>query len=238
MPAPLTRIRALLVTVAASVLVVVGAGGTLAASTPTTLYACYNAYGQVAVTDVNQCKLAGGGRLVAFNVTGPTGPQGPTGATGPAGPTGATGATGPAGPTGAPGIGQAWAKSVACHDTPKGQSTQVATLSLGPGSYYVSATGSANDDNTGCYLGAGDGTVAMACNLAVDPPASLDVTAGNNININDGTAIGPAGAIAIDGTVRLTVPSTVALSCYDFDGTDNVSDVVLSALGLGQVTTQ
>ncbi len=79
------RIRALAVGAGAFALVAVGAGGTLAASTPTTLYACFNAYGQVSISDVNMCKLAGGGRLVAINTgggSGGTGPTGPAGATG------------------------------------------------------------------------------------------------------------------------------------------------------------
>ncbi len=92
-----SRLRALAVGVGAFALVVVAAGGTLAASTnPPTLYACYNTYGQVALSDVNTCKLAGGGRLVSWGtapVPGPTGPQGATGVAGP---------TGPVGPTGAP----------------------------------------------------------------------------------------------------------------------------------------
>ena len=43
---------------------------------------------------IPQCKLAGGGQLVAINTQGIPGPVGPTGASG------ATGATGPTGPTG------------------------------------------------------------------------------------------------------------------------------------------
>jgi hypothetical protein len=107
------RARVVGVGAAAVALVAVAAGGTLAASNPTTLYACYDASGNVRMADAPQCKLAGGGRLVSWSpgVTGPTGPtgltgnpgapgvQGPTGATGPTGlnPTGATGDAGPLG---------------------------------------------------------------------------------------------------------------------------------------------
>ena len=56
-----------------------------------------NTYGQVAMSDVAQCKLTGGGRLVYW---GTTPLPGPTGAVGPAGPTGAMGPTGPAGVAG------------------------------------------------------------------------------------------------------------------------------------------
>jgi hypothetical protein len=96
-------LRRTIVIGAAVALLGVGAGGTLAASTPTTLYACFNASGQVAMSDANTCKLAGGGRLVpifaAGGPTGATGPSGPQGATGPAGSTGAGGPTGSAGPS-------------------------------------------------------------------------------------------------------------------------------------------
>ncbi len=103
------RIRVLLISATAILLVTLGAGGTLAASTAPTVYACFNANGQVAMASVPLCRLAGGGQLVQINgqgIAGPTGPQGPIGAAGPAGPqgipgaNGATGATGPAGADG------------------------------------------------------------------------------------------------------------------------------------------
>jgi hypothetical protein len=91
-------LRTLAAGAAVFALVVVAAGGTLAASTnPPTLYACYNTSGQVAMGDVNQCKLTGGGRLVSWS-TVPM--PGPTGALGPTGPQGATGVSGPTGPGG------------------------------------------------------------------------------------------------------------------------------------------
>ena len=92
MPAFRPRLRALLVGAAAIALVTVGAGGTLAASTTPTVYACYNANGQVAMASIPQCKLTGGGQLVSINTQGLPGPTGPTGAQGPAGPAGPTGA--------------------------------------------------------------------------------------------------------------------------------------------------
>jgi len=94
------RIRALVVGAAAIALVTIGAGGTLAASTTPTLYACFNANGQVAMATIPQCKLSGGGQLAQINAAGVPGPTGPQGATGQTGPTGATGLAGPSGPTG------------------------------------------------------------------------------------------------------------------------------------------
>ncbi len=88
------RVRALAVGVGVFVVAAAAAGGTLAASNPATLYACYDAYGNVRLADIAQCKLPGGGRLVSWSTAGV---PGPTGAAGPAGSTGPTGPTGPAG---------------------------------------------------------------------------------------------------------------------------------------------
>ena len=101
MPSFHPRVRALVVGVAAVALVAVGVGGTVAASNPTTLYACFDVYGNVRMSASAICLLPGGGRLMSINVAGI---QGATGATGPAGATGATGAAGPAGATGATGL--------------------------------------------------------------------------------------------------------------------------------------
>lgn len=94
------RMRALLVGAGAVALVTIGAGGTLAASSPPTVYACFNVYGQVSMSSSAQCKLSGGGQIVQINAAGVPGPMGPTGPIGPTGPTGATGSTGATGPTG------------------------------------------------------------------------------------------------------------------------------------------
>jgi hypothetical protein len=116
MPAFHPRARALLVGVAALALVAIGVGGTVAASNPPTLYACFDTSGNVRMSASNLCQLPGGGRLVsiataggvgpagATGVTGPAGATGPLGASGPAGATGPLGASGPGGPTGATGI--------------------------------------------------------------------------------------------------------------------------------------
>ncbi len=96
---PVPFVRRIAVTGAAIALLAVGAGGTLAASAPITLYACFDAAGNVRISDLNKCKLPSGGRLVAIRggMVGDVGPTGPIGPTGPTGPTGATGPTGPAG---------------------------------------------------------------------------------------------------------------------------------------------
>jgi hypothetical protein len=100
------RLRAAVVGASVFALAAVAAGGAIASSNPPTLYACYNTAGQVAMSDLNQCKLSGGGRLVSWGtaqIPGPTGPIGPVGATGLTGPTGATGTAGATGPAGASG---------------------------------------------------------------------------------------------------------------------------------------
>ena len=103
MPAFHPRIRALVVGASAIALVAIGVGGTVAASNPPTVYACFDVNGNVRMSSSNLCQLPGGGRLVTINAAGVAGP---TGATGPQGPTGATGPSGPTGPTGG---SRAWA---------------------------------------------------------------------------------------------------------------------------------
>jgi hypothetical protein len=103
MPAFHPRIRAAAVGLTAVALLAVGVGGTFAASNPATLYACYDVYGNVRLSDKAMCQLPGGGRLTLINAAGVPGPVGPTGATGLVGATGPTGATGPSGAAGVSG---------------------------------------------------------------------------------------------------------------------------------------
>ncbi len=144
MPAFRPRLRALVVGGAAIALVTIGAGGTLAASTPT-VWACYNANGQVAMATIPQCKLAGGGQLVQINaagVPGPAGPQGATGLTGPQGATGATGATGPAGPGTVITAYVDPAGALISSSVPAGATLNVTRT--GPGAYLLVVTGLGN----------------------------------------------------------------------------------------------
>ena len=60
-------LRRVTVVIAAVAILGLGAGGALAASNPPTLYACFDVYGNVRITDINTCKLSTGGRLVAIN---------------------------------------------------------------------------------------------------------------------------------------------------------------------------
>jgi hypothetical protein len=86
MPAFSTRLRAAAVAVSSIALLAFAAGGTFAASNPPTLYAYFDVYGNVRLSDKNMCQLPAGGRLVSFStvgIQGPIGATGPTGATGP-----------------------------------------------------------------------------------------------------------------------------------------------------------
>ena len=94
-------LRRIGVVIGAAAIVALGAGGALAASNPPTLYACYDVYGNVRVSDKAMCKLPGGGRLAVINAAGIAGPVGATGATGLTGSTGLTGPTGATGSTAA-----------------------------------------------------------------------------------------------------------------------------------------
>jgi len=97
MPAFHPRIRALVVGAGALALVAIGVGGTVAASNPATLYACYDVNGNVRLSDSAICKLPGGGRLASWGTVGVPGPTGPIGQAGPTGPQGGTGSSGPVG---------------------------------------------------------------------------------------------------------------------------------------------
>jgi hypothetical protein len=113
MHASFRRLRVAAVGVSVFALVALVTGGTLAASTnPPTLYACYNVNGQVAMSDIPQCKLAGGGRLVNWTTVPAPGPTGPTGAIGPTGPVGPTGAQGE------PGTGTGWMHGYSAENAP------------------------------------------------------------------------------------------------------------------------
>ena len=76
------RVRALVVGASALALVTIGVGGTVAASNPPTLYACFNTSGAVSMSASNICLLPGGGRLATINAAGVAGPAGATGAPG------------------------------------------------------------------------------------------------------------------------------------------------------------
>lgn len=237
------RIRAAVVGVGAFFLVVVGAGGTLAASGPVTLYACYNAYGQVAVTDVNMCKLTGGGKLVGFNTVGPTGPQGPTG---PVGPTGATGAAstvagpiGPTGPTGATGAtgaaGQSglpvdWIKPVAFFDLPRYEEKNVAVLNLPAGTYYVSATATVNDDDPG------NARLGVHCWLNQYLSGTPFIFASGSVDTESQSA--PAGMMSLTGSPTLSAPGPVWFSCTGYAGSDHLNDIMLTAIQVQSVVVQ
>jgi hypothetical protein len=70
MPAFHPRVRALVVGASALALVTIGVGGTVAASNPPTLYACFNVNGAVSMSTSALCQLAGGGQLVTINAAG------------------------------------------------------------------------------------------------------------------------------------------------------------------------
>ncbi|MCU0505307.1 MAG: hypothetical protein MUE82_05965 [Chloroflexi bacterium] len=152
MPGFRPRIRALAVGVGAFALVAVAAGGTFAASNPSTLYACYDVHGNVRMGDTAQCKLPGGGRLVSWGSVGPQGPTGATGATGATGPVGPTGPQGPAGPGGIRG----WAYVAADGATIRG-SNVLRSFRSDTGRYCVAFTGV--DGDTAAAVATADGTV-------------------------------------------------------------------------------
>ena len=176
MPALRPRLRAVMVGSSVFALVAIAAGGVVAASNPATLYACFDNYGNVRLSDRNMCQLPGGGRLATINTAGVPGPTGPAGLQGPAGPAGATGPTGaigtqgPTGPQGIPGSTHAYSTSSAYDNIAVGSGvppTVVTSLSLPGGHYVLWATGTVVHSLRGgadnwvvCDLVAGGTTIA------------------------------------------------------------------------------
>ncbi len=235
MPASLGRLRVAAVGISAFALVAVASGGTLAASNPPVLYACFNAYGQVAMGTTNQCKLAGGGQLVSFNTVGPTGPQGPVGPTGPSGPQGIQGPTGPQGATGPSGSSVTYATAVPTANVPQSQHTKIAELSLPAGSYLLTATLTAEDDASG-----GNGEVSMDCALSLNFPVNINSPlqlGGVDIG-SESQPHGPDGMISLSTPVVLGGRTLADLDCYSYDGSDHVYGVRFQAQATDQIVNQ
>ncbi len=171
-----SRLRMLAVGASAFILVAVGAGGALAASNPTTLYACYDVYGNVRMSDVNTCRLPTGGRLVPINVAGIPGPTGPTGPTGPQGATGPRGATGPQGPAGDPGpTGPTGPTGPAGADAVGGANAQTVL----PFHQGAPVSGPWGDVIVQCYGASGLGVMVVSSPVAI-PPLVVEWAASRN----------------------------------------------------------
>ncbi len=201
MPASRSRLRALAVGVGLFALVAVAAGGTFAASNPATLYACYDAYGNVRLSDSAQCKLPGGGRLVSWSTVGVPGPTGPTGATGPMGP---TGPTGPAGVTGSLATTvislQAEANPLAFQPLWYANGIQVHVLCKGTPAAPVPQLGFGNFNSADIYVQGGPYTTVttLGNRLANSAPFTGQATM---------TAIGPLGALTAV-VMAVAIPGT------------------------------
>jgi hypothetical protein len=113
-----------------------------------------------------------------------------------------------------------WQTSNPGQDTPQAQTTTVATLSLPAGSFLVQVSGDAADDNNG------NENVAMKCQVDNGGPGTfIGVDANNNSDV----------PFALTGVVTLGAPAAVHLSCFDFDGSDHVEFINMTALRVGAV---
>ena len=236
-------IRRIGVAAAAFALVTVAAGSALAASTPVTLYACFNSYGQVAITDVNTCRLAGGGRLVPINVsgaagatgpagatgaTGATGAPGPAGATGLAGPTGADGATGPTGPTG-PSAGYAFQGAPMVTVTTGSASQVIPEQPVAAGSYIVTWTASVQNADAPVSPAA---TTCWVTNAGAQVD-SVDVTLGFASVPGSVVQTGLSGG----GALAPAAPTTYGLRCSAAVGSVLVMQASLTLVQVGSLTS-
>ena len=198
MPAFHPRTRALAVGVSAIALVAIGVGGTVAASNPPTLYACYDVNGNVRMSDSAICKLPGGGRLASWGTTGVPGPTGPVGATGPIGATGVAGPTGATGPSGV----RAWA--FVLFDGTVSLGSNVSSVShFATGSYCVFLNGI--DANTVAAVVSPYGGLANKTFAVTDPGACGVGVGPRGIQVEVFDAAG-AGVPPIDSGFSITVP--------------------------------
>lgn len=202
------KVKRLLIA-AAAVLVTLGAGSGIAAAAGTvtlpfsgdgnTINGCYSPGGQLKVLTAHHASCPRGMTPIHWNVTGPQGVRGPTGATGatgPQGPTGATGATGPQGIQGPKGdTGPAGTNVAAGQTCPSGQfvngfssggdiicaaPTTTTTASACPANSQLTfqVTGSPAGDVAGLqYWPGGTKTMAVAghsnCTVTVQVPAGV-----------------------------------------------------------------
>jgi hypothetical protein len=249
-------VRRAAIVVGTGAIVALGAGGTLAASAPApTLYACFDNFGNVRISDKNMCFLPAGGRLVAVNsggvpgpagatgatgVQGATGDPGPAGATGPTGPTGAgvqgnTGATGPTGATGAGVQGNTGATGPTGPTGATGAGVQGSTGATGPAGATgpTGATGASGGSTYAISTYTASQTLTTANQVVFCAPASGTITM-----TLPTPAVGNAGyVIAVKKTTTTGTCRVGTIAAIDRDSGNTYITMVNPANGGGGSTS-
>ncbi len=114
-----------------------------------------------------------------------------------------------------------WVNDIGTVNTPQGQTTTIGGLSLPAGAFLLDITGEAADD-----VGGSD-EYGMRCDTSTGQHMTdFGGQADNNV---------AAGAIAIHDVITLAAPTTVTWTCFDYDGSDHVTDAVMTAQAVGTV---
>ena len=157
-------------------------------------HGCYlKSGGSVRVIDDSVTMCKSGETAIAWSVTGPAGPAGAAGATGATGATGAPGATGPRGPSDA-----FFTEHFVFTQLQGNDFHEMATVSLGPGSYVVNAVAAVAGNSTSAsvqcviqnsqgvpFFGGVQSTIPEAANefLAIPVIAAFTLAAADNISL-------------------------------------------------------
>jgi hypothetical protein len=172
------------------------------------IYACTTSTGTLYVVSAGTT-CPGGRPLLTWSVTGPQGPPGPTGATGATGATGPAGPAGPTGPAGPPGTSDVY---IVQSETVTGRMnnnnpTLVASLSVPPGSYFVTAIVPVINDDADSQPG--------NCNLSIAPS-----TPGFS-NLGSADAVLPGEStterLVVMGTGTFAIMTTITVNCSGFN---------------------
>jgi hypothetical protein len=182
-----------------------------------TFFACVNSTtGLLYVVAANaNCPPASSGfswTKISWNAVGPQGPAGPPG---PQGPTGASGPAGPAGPSDVyvgfvGGPGSAGISPLLNNNA----FTVVASLSVPPGNYFISAIVPLSNGDTSDQSG--------ECKLSTEPSTTFPTIANfghAHLRIQNlhGTAANTDDQMALLGTATFVVNSTITVSCVGFN---------------------
>jgi hypothetical protein len=202
-----------LVLVALIVALAAGGGYALASGSSKTITLCVKKHGG-AVYKAKKCKK--GDSKLSFNK------QGPRGATGATGTTGATGATGPAGPS----------ASYSATESPgsvPSDGTSAAALSLPAGHYTVSASAILSNTSTTT-------PADVVCEVTEGTTAITEGAASLEAETSASTGSAYVETVASTGSVNLTAPGSLALSCESAIGaTAGVYNGSLTATSVGSL---
>jgi hypothetical protein len=134
-----------------------------------------------------------------------------------------------------------WQKGAAFDivDLPEGEGVDVIMMPLPAGTFLVTATGFARDDDGTAN---GDEEVSVGCGIRNAANVSLGVPGAGRVDIGESSVDerGPAGAINLHGVVTLGAADTLKFVCTalgDDDDGDEILGSVMTAIRVGSLIT-